>query len=217
MKKRERRNPTAYYDRYLPSDYARRLVSSHGLKRAEEMTARGSEKYGKTHAGWWPASYDTTQTIKHSGVYVKKNPKALGKHPDLTEKLKRERRIKNLTELIRKLRIGWYGHEDSGVLNKNKNLQYNAYNSLKTLFESMPGYKTSRLIEIKKWLSAHRDWKIKSNPKLKRYARKSRCRGRKGSRCPVSTRKLSRRYVGIGRAWKYSRRTAANKGKKSRR
>ncbi len=64
-----------YYDRYLPSDYARRLVTSHGVKKAEEMTARGAAKFGKDHAGFWPAAYDTTQTIKYSGKYSKMNPK----------------------------------------------------------------------------------------------------------------------------------------------
>lgn len=73
--RRLRRNATDFYERQRPSEYARRLVTSHGLKKAEDVTTRGASKYGKGHSGWWTAAYDTTQTIKHSGRYAK-NPRS---------------------------------------------------------------------------------------------------------------------------------------------
>lgn len=64
-----------FYERRSPAQYARSLISTHGLKKAEQITFDKAEKYGKEHAGWWPAAYDTTQVIKHSGVYTKMNPR----------------------------------------------------------------------------------------------------------------------------------------------
>jgi hypothetical protein len=77
----------------------------------------------------------------------------------LIDMLRKERQIKHRRSLVWALRVKWYDHEDAHLTAKNKALQFSAYESLRTLYISMPGYKVSQLIEIKKWLSSHKEWR----------------------------------------------------------
>ncbi len=72
--RKRRRNGTDFYQRKSPVSYARSLIRTQGIEKAASLADKGSRKFGKDSGGWWPAVFDSIQTIKHSGVYAR-NPR----------------------------------------------------------------------------------------------------------------------------------------------